>query len=76
MIDLRPLSQPFSLIEKHKIHIVFLKENGIFDDVRKADIIAKIKYISIFINQRCSGGGKKRTCPNGKDNISSSSMVK
>ena len=58
MIKDLPMKDLYAMIEQHKLHIKFLKDNDILPDDKKTDIIQKIEYVFSIIEGR--SGERKR----------------
>ena len=68
VIAIENLSLPelYAMIEQHKLHLNFLKDNDMLVDGKKEDIVGKISYIFDVIEGR---RGEKRTrSPDGVSN--------
>ena len=59
-IENQSLSSLIALIEQHKSHLAFLKENDMCDDDRKGEIMNEIENIFIIINSRSKTGKNKK----------------
>lgn len=68
VIAIKNLSLPelYVMIEQHKLHLDFLKENDMLVDGEKEDIVDKISYIFDVIEGR--RGGKRTRSPDGVSN--------
>ena len=65
VIAIENLSLPelYAMIEQHKLHLDFLKENDMLVDGKKEDIVGKISYIFDVIEGR--RGEKGTRSPDG-----------
>ena len=59
-IENQSLSSLIALVEQHKSHLAFLKENDMCDDDRKGEIMNEIENIFIIINSRSKTGKNKK----------------
>ena len=68
VVPIEQLSLPelYAMIEQHKLHLTFLKDNDMLVDGKKEDIVGKISYIFEIIESR--SGKKRRHSPDGVSN--------
>ena len=56
----KPSNYLYKLIEQHKLHLLFLKDNYLCSDKKRDDIIGKFEGVFEIISERTNKSGKSQ----------------
>ena len=60
LVDNLSMDDLYKLIEQHKLHLLFLKENDLCSDEKRDGIVEKIEGVFEIISTRTNNVGKKK----------------
>ena len=60
LVDNLSMDDLYKLIEQHKLHLLFLKDNYLCSDKKRDDIIGKFEGVFETISERTNKSGKSQ----------------